>query len=85
MNVLTAPADDVMDYHGLSAYLKIPQGSLRHMVMRNQIPYSKIGRSVRFAKKDIDIWLEEKRAKKDERTLNETVSLNIQTNSGVEL
>lgn len=53
--------DEVMDYRGLSEYLKIPQGSLRHKVMRNGIPYFKIGRSVRFSKKQIDLWLEERR------------------------
>jgi len=31
--------DEVMNYQGLSAYLKISQGSLRHKVMRGGIPF----------------------------------------------
>jgi len=50
-------ADEVMDYRGLSAYLKLAQNTLRHKVMRNEIPFYKIGSSVRFCKKDIDEWL----------------------------
>jgi excisionase family DNA binding protein len=58
MKVITPPADDVMDYKGLSAYLKMSQSTLRHRVMRGKIPFFKIGFSVRFSKKDIDAWLE---------------------------
>ena len=49
--------DEVMDYRGLSLYMKLAQGTLRHKVMRREIPYFKIGRSVRFSKKQIDLWL----------------------------
>jgi excisionase family DNA binding protein len=49
--------DEVMDYRGLSVYLKMAHGTLRHKVMRGEIPFYKIGSSVRFAKKDIDAWL----------------------------
>ena len=59
MKVLEPPTDEVMDYRGLSAYLKMAQGTLRHRVMRGEIPFFKIGSSVRFAKKHIDKWLEE--------------------------
>jgi len=54
-----APIDEVMDYRALSAYLKVAEGTLRHWVMRRAIPYFKIGRSVRFAKRHIDMWLAE--------------------------
>jgi excisionase family DNA binding protein len=58
-------AGEVMDYRGLSAYLKMAPNTLRHKVMRNEIPFYKIGSSVRFCKKDIDEWLAEyKRFKK---------------------
>jgi excisionase family DNA binding protein len=50
--------DEVMNYRGLSEYTKFAQGTLRHKVMRGEIPYIKIGRSVRFTKKDINAWLE---------------------------
>ena len=55
--------DEVMNYQGLSTYLKIPQGSLRHKVMRGVIPYFKIGRCVRFSKNQIDLWLEDSQRK----------------------
>jgi len=54
-----AMRDEVMDYRGLSAYLKMAQGTLRHKVMRGEIPHFKIGHSVRFSKKRIDSWLGE--------------------------
>ena len=57
MRAVDTSGDDVMDYRGLSVYLKMSPGALRHKVMRGIIPYVKIGRSVRFAKKDIDVWL----------------------------
>ena len=57
MKVLEPPTDEVFDYRGLSVYLKVAQGTLRHKVMRGEIPHIKIGRSVRFAKKQIDAWL----------------------------
>ena len=51
--------DEVMDYRGLAAYMKYSQDTLRQKVMRKEIPYFKIGASVRFSKKHIDAWLEE--------------------------
>jgi excisionase family DNA binding protein len=57
MNVTEPPSGDVMDYRGLSKYLKVPYGSLRHKVMKGEVPHIKIGRSVRFHKKRIDEWL----------------------------
>ena len=59
MKILEPLIDEVMDYRGLSVYLKYAQGTLRHWVMRKEIPHIKIGKSVRFYKKHIDAWLEE--------------------------
>ena len=58
MKILEPPKDEVMNYRGLSEYLKFAQGTLRHWVMRGEIPYIKVGRSVRFVKKHIDVWFE---------------------------
>jgi excisionase family DNA binding protein len=65
-----AGKDDVLYYRGLAAYLKMAHGTLRHKVMRGQIPFFKIGSSVRFSKTDIDAWLDEhrKRAKRNAAT-----------------
>ena len=59
MRVMEPPIDEVMDYRGLAVYVKLAEGTLRHKVMRGEIPYFKIGSSVRFSKKRIDGWLEE--------------------------
>jgi excisionase family DNA binding protein len=48
---------DVMDYRGLSRYIKMSYGTLRQKVMKGELPHIKIGRSVRFSKKRIDEWL----------------------------
>jgi excisionase family DNA binding protein len=52
-------SDDVLDYPGLAAYLKMSAGTMRHWVMDNRIPYYKMGYAVRFSKRQIDLWLQE--------------------------
>lgn len=59
MKVFEPLTDEVMDYRGLAEYMKFAPGTLRHLVMRGELPYFKIGRSVRFSKKQIDMWLTE--------------------------
>jgi excisionase family DNA binding protein len=56
-----APArgEEVFDYHGLAAYLKIPEGTLRHWVIEGRVPFSKLGVHVRFSKSVIDKWFKE--------------------------
>jgi excisionase family DNA binding protein len=54
-----ANREEVFDYHGLAAYLKIPEGTLRHWVIEGRIPFSKLGVHVRFSKKVIDQWFKE--------------------------
>jgi len=58
MDLMEPSKDEVMDYRGLSVYLKMARGTLRHWVMRGKLPYFKIGMNVRFSKKRIDEWLE---------------------------
>jgi len=62
-------ADEVMNYKGLAVYLKLSPGTLRHKVMRNEIPFIKIDGAVRFSKKVIDAWLEEKLKKPNKKQL----------------
>jgi len=50
--------EDVLNYRGLSVYLKLSQNTLRHKVMKGSIPFFKIDGAVRFSKKQIDKWLE---------------------------
>jgi excisionase family DNA binding protein len=58
LSVQEPAVNEVMDYRGLSKYLKMSHGTLRHKVMRGKIPFFKIDSSVRFSKKHIDKWLE---------------------------
>jgi excisionase family DNA binding protein len=52
--------NEVMDYKALAVYLKMAEGTLRHYVMREEIPFAKIGAHVRFLKTEIDRWLLER-------------------------
>jgi excisionase family DNA binding protein len=54
-----ANREEVFDYHGLAAYLKIPEGTLRHWVIEGRVPFSKLGVHVRFSKNIIDRWFRE--------------------------
>ena len=47
----------------LMDYLRIKQGTLRKLMLRNEFPYFKLERRVLFRKNDIDKWLESKRVK----------------------
>ena len=60
MKEIEPQADEVMSYKGLSAYLKLSQNTLRHKVMNGTIPFFKIDGAVRFSKKKIDAWIEER-------------------------
>jgi excisionase family DNA binding protein len=55
----SASREEVFDYHGLAAYLKIPEGTLRHWVIEGRVPFSKLGVHVRFSKRAIDRWFRE--------------------------
>jgi len=40
-------------------YLRLPSlGALRQLVYRRRIPYCKLGRSLRFNRQDLDLFLE---------------------------
>jgi excisionase family DNA binding protein len=54
------PADEVMDYKALAAWLKLAEGTLRHYVMEGRLPFIKIGSHVRFLKPEIEKWLLER-------------------------
>ena len=76
MTVSVNSTSDMLDYSGLSAYLKMAQGTLRRKVMRGEIPFFKIGRSVRFSKIKIDIWLEANNRKLKEKEKKHIVNTN---------
>jgi excisionase family DNA binding protein len=47
----------LMEYRDLARYLKMTEGTIRHWVMKDEVPCFKIGASVRFSRKQIDKWL----------------------------
>jgi excisionase family DNA binding protein len=77
--------NEVMDYRGLSAYLKMAPNTLRHKVMRNEIPFYKIGSSVRFCKKDINEWLVEHKQNKKRNTVGEEIESSVASVVGGEV
>ena len=42
MKAMEPPTDEVMDYRGLSGYVKLAERTLRKIVMRGEIPFFKI-------------------------------------------
>ncbi|GHV15173.1 hypothetical protein FACS189491_12060 [Spirochaetia bacterium] len=47
----------LMEYRDLARYLKMTEGTIRHWVMKDEVPCFKIGASVRFSRRQIDTWL----------------------------
>lgn len=50
-------SDKLMTIDELSEYLQKPVKTIRDWVYKKEIPYLKIGHSIRFDKKDIQSWL----------------------------
>lgn len=61
LSLLSPPPPDLMDFNDAAVYLKRSVSSLRNLVDRKQIPYTKAGSRVRFIKTELDQWLEEGR------------------------
>ena len=58
---LVPPPPDLMDFNDAAIYLKRSVSSLRNLIYRKQIPYTKAGSRVWFIKTELDKWLEEGR------------------------
>jgi len=55
--------DVLLTRRELMEYLKIKQGTLRKLMLRNEFSYFKLERRVLFRKSAIDKWLESKQVK----------------------
>ena len=44
-------------------WLKIKESHLRQLIFKQEIPYLKVGRLIRFDEKEIRLWLQEKKEK----------------------
>ncbi|MHC4277821.1 MAG: helix-turn-helix domain-containing protein [Planctomycetota bacterium] len=51
--------DEIFTVKTLSKYLHVPTKKIYDMTHLNEIPFLKVGRGLRFRKKDIDAWLQE--------------------------
>lgn len=52
---------DYLTYQELATLLHLPKGTLYSLVSRQRIPFLRLGkRLVRFRRKDIEVWIEEK-------------------------
>jgi excisionase family DNA binding protein len=50
--------EEIFDVEGLARYLKVNRSWIYEKTHRNDLPYYKIGRFLRFRKKEIDRWLD---------------------------
>lgn len=54
---------DLITIEELSSMLRIKIGTLRSLCFQKKIPHVKIGRLVRFLRRDISKWIEERSQK----------------------
>jgi excisionase family DNA binding protein len=50
-------ADSILTVEEAAKYLQIPKGTIYQLTHRREIPFNKVGRSLRFRKGDLDSWL----------------------------
>jgi excisionase family DNA binding protein len=63
-------ADSILTLEEAAKYLQIPKGTIYQLTHRREIPYNKVGRSLRFAKKDLNDWLMANRKSTRKELLN---------------
>lgn len=59
-----------MDYAEVAKVTGLAERTLRNMVSKKQIPYYKLGRSVRFSPEKIGKWMEERSVPELKKSLN---------------
>jgi excisionase family DNA binding protein len=55
------PRGHYMTVSQLTEYLQVSRGTIHNWIYQRKIPYSKIGRRVRFKREDIVRWCEDKK------------------------
>ena len=61
MSIDAAPASELLTIPEVAAFLKISIPGVRRLQQRRQIPFIKVGGSVRFTKADIAAYLDKRR------------------------
>lgn len=56
-----AKAKEYMDYKEAAEYLGMPKGTLYQKTHKKCIPHSKINKTIRFSKTELDQWMQENR------------------------
>lgn len=51
--------EPLMKVPEVAEYLGLAESTVRNKVQAGEIPYKKVGRSVRFRRAEIDAWIEE--------------------------
>lgn len=59
-----------MDYKETAKVTGLAERTLRNMVSKKQIPYYKLGRSVRFSPEKISEWMEQRAVPELSKSLN---------------
>ncbi|MDP7322014.1 MAG: helix-turn-helix domain-containing protein [Bacteriovoracaceae bacterium] len=55
--MLASYKSDLMTIKETQDYLNLKESKLRSMIFKDEIPYLKIGRLIRFRKEKLDEWL----------------------------
>ena len=55
-----ASHNGVMDVRAAAEYIGCTPGTLRTWTSKRKVPFIKVGRNVRFRRKDLDQWLDER-------------------------
>lgn len=53
----TESNEGILTIEEAAAYLQVPKGTIYQLTHRREIPFNKVGRSLRFRKGDLDSWL----------------------------
>lgn len=56
--------DEILNYEQLCARLKLPKRTVERMVSKDEIPYKRIGRTIRFYWPDVMAWFRGQGAKR---------------------
>ena len=67
MDGKTAP-EPLLTVEEVAEYLKVSAGSIYNRVSKGEIPFVKIGTSVRFRRSEIDRWVEEQAGRPSDPT-----------------
>lgn len=59
---------DLLDINQASTFLNVKVSRLRTAILRKEVPFLKIGRLLRFHKKDLEDWIENLKKVSNQKT-----------------